>query len=195
LSSRDLDEEDYLEAVKELLQDYPRVKRKTTHILRGVMCSAGKEMIRLRPNGWVARCIFDDEPFAHLDDPDFALPTEPQRCTVRFCSDFGLKYALLTPHQEAFVAGLEALRIALYDEATTHFLHVLELGGHRGGALNNLAVAAHRSGDPAAALAYLRQAVAADGAHPLLRDNLARLQADSRCRLSICLEVNRPDPA
>jgi MoaA/NifB/PqqE/SkfB family radical SAM enzyme len=84
----------YDEAEKKVLLRYnSKAFEKTTFFSKGLRCRAGKDLVRIWPNGTISRCVADVKPLGNAKD-GVALLTKPLPCEVGWCPCFGFEYVI-----------------------------------------------------------------------------------------------------
>lgn len=162
----------YNAEARAVFAEFPRAGRKMAFNFQGVPCRGGRALLRLEPDGQLYRCSGEKRDLGNiLTDPRRLEWDEP--CRARRCPCLGPNYVLLSPAQEALLAGLQAMVTGNSTRAREQFLLALEGDPLLPAAANNLGVLDWEAGDREAAAIRFAQALELDPRADLFVGNLA----------------------
>ncbi|MGB0453408.1 MAG: radical SAM protein [Bacteriovoracaceae bacterium] len=186
---RDETEENYPEETVAILKRFPRVGKKTTLKTKGVMCNAGKDFIRVKPHGKVTRCVFNTNYIGNILDDDFSLVKEAYECDSNYCTQSGLRYAILKDHEKKFLDSYVRLRVGEYIEAKK-LLRELVDETPLPSVFNNLAFIAQREGNYDHVDLYMEKAIeASDERMEIIHQNYNQYKANRGYKLLVCMNI------
>ncbi|GAB7080676.1 hypothetical protein JCM14635_23490 [Megalodesulfovibrio paquesii] len=162
----------YNAEARAVFADFPRAGRKMAFNFQGVPCRGGRTLLRLEPDGQLYRCSGEKRDLGNiLSNPSRLETDEP--CRARRCPCMGPNYVLLTPAQEALLAGLQAMVTGWPQTAREQFEVAAQLDPRLPAAPNNLGVLDWEAGEYTAARTRFEQAQALDPGADLFVGNLA----------------------
>ncbi|AGW14078.1 radical SAM protein [Megalodesulfovibrio gigas] len=162
----------YNAEARAVFAEFPRAGRKMAFNFQGVPCRGGRTLLRLEPDGQLYRCSGEKRDLGNMLTTPRRLDTD-EPCRARRCPCLGPNYVLLSPAQDALLAGLQAMVTGNSTAAREQFLIALSLDPELPAAANNLGVLDWEAGAHEAARARFVQALALDPGADLFVGNLA----------------------
>ena len=148
----------YDEKAKALFSSKPSAGRKMVYNFQGVPCRAGRDLIRLEPDGTVLRCPGERTALGNILS-SVRLYDRPVPCGVSRCPCFGADYTILNKGQERFLSGLRNDVLDRRIEARSDFEKTIALDPESSNALNNLGVLCRKEGAIDQAGRYFHEAL------------------------------------
>jgi tetratricopeptide (TPR) repeat protein len=172
---------DYDTAARAILAERPRSGRKMVYNFQTVPCRAGRDLLRMEPDGEVLHCPGDLT--SHGNVLTGVRRNQGARpCRVERCPCFGIDYVQMEPAQERFTQGLAHYVLGEAGLAERAFGDALELDPLASNAMCNLGLLALEAGRPAEGLEWVERALEL---HP--RNTVYGLNAEA-CRSALAGE-------
>lgn len=128
---------------KELFKDHFKISRnRMDYNYKGVLCNAGKNLIKIRANGDVFRCPGDKTRLSYLgniNDENVELLTEATVCNVTKCPCWGPANVVLNSNQSILQLAIDSFVEGDYESSEGYYKSLLKQDENPI-ALNNLGV-------------------------------------------------------